>query len=423
MNNNIRKHISKAGQMAAMLAAAACTPGFAQTIGMGAPNAPANATLPAAGGMPGLSGIDAKPGNISSILVPTTTLVNNPQLAVHVMGNGKTCQYHLVVINTDSSKEYYFPQTSKLPALVHANLPLDQFAHGNYKVAAMAWGADKASGMACQGGGVYTAFKIERQKITAPADSPKITDVTLKPGKSTAANTYRPDESLAYSVQGSVDNQAPQNADKRCGWTALLEGNGQTVQLGNGTFFNMPMTASLAAFKPGTYTLTAKTTPGDDSLAKLPCLGVVSKQITIVPVPGQIKGLKLEARGIHGDGKAFAQAIDNGVIDFFSPFTSLINAFVADNGVLKITPIIDGPKCFYRVTQVVNGGQAPFAGPRTHTPGASDKLPTQVYSADTTNVQVTIEAGDLEKTLGACEGSVTKSITVHDDPKLPPVVM
>ena len=418
----MKKPTFKASLLVATLAAAACAPGFAQTTGLGARAAPATAVLPTAGNMPAMSGIEAKPGNILSIMVPTTTLVSEPQLAVHVIGTGKTCQYHLVVINTDSSKEYYFPQTSKFPALVHANLPLDQFAHGNYKVAAMAWGADQASGMACQGGGAYTTFKIERQKIMAPADYPKITDVTLKPGKSTSATTYRPDESLAYSVLGSVDNQAPQNADKRCGWTALLEGNGQSAQLGNGTFFNMPMTASLAAFKPGTYTLTAKTTAGDDSLAKMSCLGTASKQITIVPVPGQIKGLKLEAKGIHGDGKAFAQAIDNGVIDFLSPFTSLVNAFVADNGVLKITPNIEGPKCFYRVTQLVNGGQVPFTGPRVHQPGASDKLPAQIYPGDSTNIQVTIEAGDLEKTMGACEGTITKTITVQDDPKLPAVV-
>ncbi len=414
----------KASLLVAALAAAACMPGFAQPSGLGAHAAPTNPVLPTAGNMPVVSGVEAKPGNIMSIMVPTTTLVSDPQLAVHVNGMGKTCQYHLVVINTDSNKEYYFPQTSKLPTLVHANLPLNQFAHGNYKVAAMAWGADNASGMACTGGGgAYTPFKIERPKITAPADSPKIIDVALKPGKSTAANTYRPDESLAYSVVGSVDNVAPQNAEKRCGWTTLLEGNGQSVQLGNGTFFNMPMTASLAAFKPGTYTLTAKTTAGDDSLAKQPCLGHASKTVTIVPVPGQIKGLKLEARGIHGDGKAFAQAIDNGVIDFLSPFTSLVNAFVPDNGVLKITPIIEGPKCFYRVTQIVNGGQLPFMGPRTHTPSASDRMPAQIYSADSTIVQVTVEAGDLEKTLGACEGSITKTITVYDNPKLPPVAM
>lgn len=205
---------------------------------------------------------------------------------------------------------------------------------------------------------------------------------------------------------------------------ALLEGNGQSVQLGNSTFFYMTMTASLAAFNPPTYPLTAKNTAGDDSLAKQPCLGQASKTITIVPVPGQIKGPRLEAREIHGDGSAFVKALDNGVIDFFSPITSLVNAFVRDNGVLMITLIIEGPQCYYRVTQRVNGGQAPFTGPQTHTPGTSDKMPAQVYSAESTNVQVTVEAGDIENATGAaCEGSVTKTITVHDDPKLPPVVM
>ncbi len=384
---------------------------------------PATATLAPAGSATTVSGVEAKPGNILSIVVPTTTLTTDPKLAVQITGAGKTCQYHLVIINTDTNKETYFPQTSKFPALVHANLPLDQYAYGNYKVTAMAWGTDKSSGIACLGGGEYTKFNISRPKITAPADWPKITDVKLTAGKSATANTYRPDESIGFSVLGSVDNLDPKNADKRCGWTVLLEGNGQSAQLGKGTFFNMPGSASLAAFKPGTYTLKAHTTSGDDDLAKLPCLGSATKAITIIPVPGQIKGLKLEARGIHGNGKDFAKAIDNNVVGFFDPVIAIANAFIADNGILKITPIIEGSKCYYRLTQLINGGKAPFTGPFLHTPGTPDKFPAQVFSDDQTNIQVTIDAGDLEKQLGACEGSITKSITVRDDPKLPPVTM
>ncbi|MCY7389874.1 MAG: hypothetical protein LH481_17765 [Burkholderiales bacterium] len=389
-----------------------------------APAGPATATLPTAGNTPVVSGVEAKPGNIISIIVPTITLVDDPKLAVQIIGSGKLCQYHLVVINTDTNKESYFPQTSKFPVLVHANLPLDQYAHGNYKVAAMAYGTDKSSGQACLGGGEYTTFKISRKKVTISGDFPKITDVTIKPGKSTAANTYRADESLTYSVLGSVDNLDPKNADKRCGWSLLLtDANGQVTQLGNGTFFAMQNTASLAAFKPGSYTLTAKTTVGDDNLAKMSCLGVATKNITIAAIPGQIKGLKLEARGFHGDGSAFAKALDNGVIDFLSPFTSLINAFVADNGILRITPVIDGPQCAFRVTRTINGGAKTNSIPQIHKPGVSDKQPAQIYSADETNVQITIDAGETEKLLGACEGSITKTITVRDNPKLLPVTM
>lgn len=407
-------------------AAAACAPGYAQTARTPvapapiAPSpAPAAANLPSVANTLGLSGVEAKPGNILSITVPNTTMAHDPNLAVHVSGTGKSCQYHLVIINTVTNKESYFPQTSKFPALVHANLPLDQFPHGSYKVAAMAWGTDKTSGMACLGGGEYTAFKIERQKVTLGADWPKITDVAIKPGKSAAANTYRTDETLAYSVLGSVDNQAPQNADKRCGWTALLEGNGQSAQLGNGTFFNMPMSASLAAFKPGTYTLTAKTTPGDDSLAKMSCLGFAKKSITLVAAPGQIKGLKLEARGIHGKGTDIENALNSTAADLLFPPAFIVNAFTADHGVLKITPTIDGPKCFYKVSIRANGGALPTIGSSVHLPGAAEKPTVKVWSQDVVNVDVTIEAGDLEKALGACEGSITKSIQVQDDPKLP----
>ena len=433
------KQVSKKSLPALVAMGAVSLAGFAAAAGTSAPtpapvpptipkvappSGPAAATLPTAGSAPVVSGVDAKPGNILSIMVPTATLVDDPKLAVQILGSGKLCQYHLVVINTDTNKESYFPQTSKLPTLVHANLPLDQYAHGNYKVAAMAYGTDKSSGQACLGGGEYTPFKIVRPKIMVNADFPKITDVTIKPGKSTAANTYRADESLNYSVLGSVDNLDPKNADKRCGWSLLLtDANGQVTQLGNGTFFAMQNSASLAAFKPGSYMLTARTTAADDNLAKMSCLGVASKNITIAAIPGQIKGLKLEARGFHGDGSAFAKAIDSGVIDFLSPFTSLINAFVADNGILKITPVIDGPQCAFRVTSVINGGAKSNSFPQIHKPGASDKQPAQVYSADETNVQITVDAGETEKILGACEGSITKTITVRDNPKLPPVTM
>lgn len=402
--------------------AAPTPPPTAPTAPGAIPPGPATVGPAAAGAIPTVSGVEAKPGNILSINVPTTELTDNPKLSVHVLGTGKLCQYHLIVINTDTNKEYYFPQTSKFPALVHVDMPLDQYAHGNYKVAAQAWGTDKSSGAACQGGGEYKAFKIARRKIALAADYPKITDVTLQPGKSGTANSYRTDDVLGYSVLGSVDNLDPKNADKRCGWSLLLiDANGVSATLGAGTFFAMQNTASLAAFKPGSYTLTAKTTAGDDNLANQSCLGSATKKITIAAVPGQIKGLTLHARGFHGDGKAFAQAIDNGVVDFFSPFTALINAFVADNGVLRITPSIDGPQCFYRVSHSINGGSKTHSVPQLHKPGVPDKQPTETYSADQTNVQITIDAGETEKLLGACEGSITKTIAVRDNPKLPPV--
>jgi hypothetical protein len=404
--------------LAAVVIAATCAPVYAQPVTQ---NPTAN--VPSAGHALTMSGVEAKPGNIISIMVPTTTLVSDPKLAVHVTGAGKTCQYHLVVINTDTNKESYFPQTSKFPALVHANLPLDQFAHGNYKVAAMALGADKNSGMACLGGGEYTPFKIERLKLTMDPSWPRITDLTVNPGKSATVSTYRTDESLGYSVLGSVDNLDPKNADKRCGWTVLLEGNGQSIQLGNGTFFKMPMTASLAAVKPGSYTLKAHTTAGDDNLAKMSCLGSVSKAITIVAAPGQIKGVKLEARGIHGQGSDIENALNHTSVDLLFPPAFIANLATPDYGVLRITPQIDGAKCYYKVSIRANGGALPTFGVNVHTPGVAEKPTVRVWSQDVVNVDVTIEAGDQEKALGApCEGTITKSIQVKDDPKLPLVV-
>ena len=70
-----------------------------------------------------------------------------------------------------------------------------------------------------------------------------------------------------------------------------------------------------------------------------------------------------------------------------------------------------------------NGSQKVDTPLQMHQAGGPDKLPVEIYSKDETTVQVTIHAGDLEKaTPLGCEGSVTKTIVVHDDPKLPKVV-
>ncbi len=371
-----------------------------------------------------VSGAEPKTGHITSIIVPTTSLFADQELVVHVMGSGKICRFHLVIINADTNKESYFPQADKIPVLLHANLNLSQFPYGNYKVAAMAWGTDKTSGMACQGGSDYQEFKIVRAKITLALDTPKITDMNIKPGKSSLANTYRTDEAITYSILGNVNNVDASNASKKCGWTFLLaDSNGQSTKLGTGATFTTEQTsATLTAFKPGSYTLKAKTTADDDSLAPQSCLGLASRKITIEAAPGQIKDVKLEAWGVLGNGSDLAQSLGDGGFDFVFPPAALANALTPENGVLKITPMIDGANCYYRVTRVINDTNTNISYLNLHKAGALDKLPIQIYSPDQTTVQITINAGDTEKAQGkACDGSVTKTISVQDDPKLPKI--
>jgi hypothetical protein len=353
---------------------------------------------------------ETTPGKILSIIVPITSFTGDQDLPIHVMGSGKVCRFHLVVINTDTNKESYFPHTEKFPVLTHTQLPLAQFPHGSYKVAAMAWDSDKTSGMACQGGGEYTAFSIVRPKIVMPTDWPKITELALAAGKSTAANTYRPDESLNYTVVGSNN--------KQCGWTLqATDGNGQTTNLGIGKSFTSA-SVSLSAFKEGSYTLTAKTTPADDNQGVTSCLGTAAKKITIVATPGKINDVKLYAFGLHGHGTGIDKWLDDGNTAAYFPFAPLFNIAIPDNGFLKITPVITGPTCAYSMTaQSSNGGkfELPFLA---HILNVADKLPALKYTADKTLVTVTIKGAGAPQL--ACEGSASKFIWVQDDPKLPP---
>ena len=353
---------------------------------------------------------ETTPGKILSIIVPITSFTGDQDLPIHVMGSGKVCRFHLVVINTDTNKESYFPHTEKFPVLTHTQLPLAQFPHGSYKVAAMAWDSDKTSGMACQGGGAYTAFTIARPKITMPTDWPKITDLTLATGKSAAANTYRPDESLSYTVVGT--------GNQPCGWTVqATDGNGQTTNISTGKSFTSA-TVSLSTFKVGTYTITAKTTAADDNQGVTSCLGTASKKIIVVATPGKITDVKLTSFGLHGEGTGIDKWLDDGNTAAYFPFAPIFNIAIPDNGFLKITPVISGPSCVYSMTaQSSNGGK--FELPLlVHTLNAADKLPALKYTADKTLVTVTIKGAGIPQS--ACEGSASKFIWVTDDPKLPP---
>ena len=353
---------------------------------------------------------EAATGNILSIIVPTTSFTGDQDLTVHVMGGGKVCRFHLVVINTDTNKESYFPHTEKFPALTHTQLPLAQFPHGNYKVAAMAWDSDKTSGMACKGGGAYTAFTIARPKIAVLTHWPKITDLTLAAGKSAAANTYRPDESLNYTVVGT--------GNQPCGWTVqATEGDGQTTNSGTGKSFTSA-TVSLSTFKVGTYTITAKTTAADDNQGVTSCLGSASKKITVVATPGKITDVKLHSFGLHGNGAGIDKWLDDGNTAAYFPLAPIYNFAIPDTGFLKITPVISGPSCTYSMTaQSSNGGkfELPFLA---HTANQADKIPALKYTADKTLVTVTIKGAGIPQF--ACEGSASKFIWVKDDPKLPP---
>ena len=367
-----------------------------------------------------------KPGNISSIIVPQTSTYLNQNFPVHVMGGGKTCRYHLVFINLDNNQQHYFSQTSKLPALVHVNLAADQFSHGRYKVAAMVWDSDKTSGTGCQGGdgAAYAEFKIERQKITLSPDTPTITGLIIKPGKSPLTDTFYANENIGFSVNGNVSNQA--DVSKKCGWTLLItDSNGTSTDMLVGSTFESPqITTGPLALKPGQYTLTVKTTPTNISVAPMPCLGKSTKPITIAAVPmppGKITDVALETWGVHGNSDVYQGVVGTVAAVNLDPLAAAAaaigSAATPDHGVLRITPKIDGASCGYEVLQMVNDTTKSSMA-AMHQKGYADKLADRTFKDDQTTVQITIQGGTGT---GACTGSITKTISVHDDPKLPKV--
>ena len=229
-----------------------------------------------------------------------------------------------------------------------------------------------------------------------PEVKPYITGLFSRGVTSGTDDSARQDEALQVAVDGNVSNEY--DSAKQCGWTLFLVNNaGQGKVIAKGAKFGSQIVpaGTLASFTPGVYRLHAKSSVADDTLANQSCGSQADKKFTL----------------IYGAGKITDVQLMGGIAK---------NSALNTTAGLWITPIINGGQCNYRVTRVV-GGNIVYT-PAIHVPGVSDKQAVVEYGADETTVQVTVHAigNDNIADMG-CLGSVTKTITVRDDPSLPHV--
>jgi hypothetical protein len=334
---------------------------------------------------------------INAIALDSNNILTGQPLGVTVSGEVGACNYYLTIVNTDNNEEWPLPKSSTFPAPQKITLDMNdaQYTYGNYKVMAKARDNDTRPGLSCLGGGNYLTFKKSRAKITMAADTPKIVDILIEPGKKVAGNNrYRSDELIKFNVVGSVENSAPADDANRCGWTVqLVDKNGTATSIGANSRFGVWQSSKpLTSIVTGSYTLTVKTTSEDDGLAKQPCLGKASKKIDIFRVPGVIKNLNLSVTNNAADIKEIAK--------------------------VTMMPQIVGPTCSYKVTRIINKGKAVKVTTHIHVEGVADTLPVDVYPDDQTELTLIVSSsGENYWEGGSCEGSAQKILTVYDDKK------
>ena len=340
---------------------------------------------------PSLNGIAVMVGGLA---VDNAKIVDGQMLDVGVTGLGGVCNYFLTITNMDTNQDWPMPKTSKFPSEDHysINMGSAEYGHGNFRVKAGPKANDPRPGIQCAGE-FRTFFTKSRLKVMAPADTPRLVEVLLQAGKKMGGvNRYRADEQLGFNVVGSVENSAPQDTAKRCGWTArLVDKNGASTNLATGSTFGHWQNASLTNFATGTYTLIVSTTSADDALAGSPCLGKLTKTVDIFGVPGMIQGLKLESKGVEDVG--------------------------SQRAILWMSPQVVGPQCMYSITRRFKGNTNTTQ--HVHLPEGDFKdfagqMVGEEYLDDETIVHVSIQGAGVAGI--ACEGSVTKTIKVFDQP-------
>jgi hypothetical protein len=339
---------------------------------------------------------------ITSITLADSQIETSQHLSVSVAGEGRACNYYLTIVNTDTQQTWELPQVAAFPApdSVKIDTSQSQYAHGNYKLTAKARDNDVRSGVKCQGGGNFVAFKKVRPSLSL-SGMPQVVDVQITAGKKMGGTTrFRTDELIKFNVVGSVENNEAKDAANRCGWTAqLIDNNGVAKTIGKDTRFGVWQTGTpLTGFATGDYTLTARYTSENAGATTNPCLGKATKKVEIFRAPGIVKNVSLE---IYADTDGFT-----------------------DRAYVRITPKIDGPTCQYKIHRSVNHGKNVIVTNHWHKEGIVDvAVPAaDVYPDDETYLDITVLGiADNYFEGGSCDGSVSKSVTVYDDKSKKPV--
>jgi hypothetical protein len=363
-------------------------------------------------------------GKIASITAPTPTVVAQAVDGIVVPFTingtpGLACTLQVYPHNQQDPQPITV-SVDKFPVTVPVKFPHKQ---DDYKM--LAWG----TGAKACGGTADTDIKV-RIQLAIPK-IPTITGLFVAPVVTRKAEAWRQDEDVDFYVGGNLKNN--DDPTLQCGWTLFMNSaNGQSKMVTTGSKFTtgqiIPATF-FSAYEPGEYTLRVKSSSADDTKANQDCKGEASHTFKLLRATATIKDVQLKASAYHfkaasSDGYAspgsdggFYGSLCNNCNNIFSP--------AHDIGLLRITPVFaKGQTCSYSVIQKFNGQQTSRLV--VYTPGdamsgidamAPPKL--NVYSDNTTTVLVTLVGAPGPG--GPCEGTVTKAITVHDDPTLPAV--
>lgn len=318
-----------------------------------------------------------------------------------------SCQFNANVFANNSGSDAINGQMAgplnynfSLPASAQ-KLSLGNLTVGKYRLTLTAL---KLENPACTGD-ASVDFEVKRQSLLVGTEIGKITGMHMKSSTSKSPDSARQDEEVEFTVEGSVDNAT--HPEKQCGWSLFVvnsNGQGKYISSGNSFFkYKLIPAGALSAFTPGDYTLHVKSSSMDDGLADVSCKGETNKKFTLLYGAGTITDVHLKSFGHH---VAMAQG------SIFNP--------ARDDGILLITPVINGRQCNYSVTRTASGKST--LAHTIHVPGVSDAQAEIKYGGDKTFVTVTVQAtgNDNIANMG-CIGSVSKTIVVRDDPSLPAV--
>lgn len=359
-------------------------------------------------------------GKIASITTPHPAVVAETADGIVVPftinGTGAACTLQMYPHNQQDPQPIMVG-VDKFPVTVKVKFPHKQ---DDYKM--LAWG----TGVKACGGTADTNVKV-RIQLAIPK-IPTITGLFVAPVVTRKAEAWRQDEAVDFYVSGNVKNN--DDAAMQCGWTLfMVNSNGQGKKVTTGSKFTMgqiiPATF-FSAYEPGEYTLRVKSSAADDTIANQDCKGEASHTFKLLRATATIKDVQLKSFGQH-----FNMTKEHGPYspggepmegpDFCKNCTSIFSP-AHDIGGLRITPVFAaGQTCSYSVIQKFNGQQNSrlvVYTPSDTMSGIDAMAPPKlnVYSDNKTTVQVTLVGAPGPG--GPCEGTVTKTITVHDDPNM-----
>jgi hypothetical protein len=367
--------------------------------------------------------VTGKIGTLTTTYPKMMMAANGLDVPFTADGLGGNCSMLVTAKSASGTKEIKM-QVTTFPTTF--NIHFDN-ANADYVIHASG-GAATPTMLGCAG-------DVEKKFSTyvKPPVAPYITGMGMFSLSSLKEDAARQDEAIEFYVKGNINNE--NDPSQQCGWTLfLVNSNGQGKPITTGKVFSGSQTIAagkLAGFEPGNYTLHVKSSSLDDGLASVSCGSSADQKFTLLKAVGTIKDVQLKSFGQHFNaGKEHGPNSPGGEPmegpDFCNNCTSIFSP-AHDIGGLRIKPVfIGGQECSYAVIQKFNGKQT------THfvkyTPGnamagiGAQAVPgLNVYSDDQTTVEVTLAGviNPYQPNLTPCQGSVTKTIVVHDNPSMP----